>query len=104
MTKQAELTLYKKALVDWEKPLTSNDYTHFGFCWYFLIIHDVRHLCENKEFKRNLPVLFKQRRGRYGMNRWYHYKGVGSTIEGRQQRVTALKNAIEILENELKQK
>lgn len=102
MTKEAELALYKKALIDWEKPIKNGDYTEFGFCWYFLMAHIITNVFHDQEFKKKLPMLFKQRKGEYGTDKWYHYKGIGSTVTGRQQRVTALKNAIEILENELK--
>lgn len=99
MTQQEELDLYKKALVDWEKPLKfcHDNYTRYGFCWYFRHIHDVWLYDDN--FPVALPTLFKQRI----YKELFHYDLTGDYIEGRQQRVTALKNAISILENKLKQ-
>lgn len=107
MTQQEELDLYRKALVDWEKPfkISSNEAcegnlmkTDMGFCFYFLDAHDLDLYCDR--FECTLPVLYDQRINR---NSSFHYDGDGDSYVGRQQRVTALKNAISILENKLKQ-
>lgn len=93
MTQKEELDLYRKALVDWTDEA---DFTFCGFCWYFLSSHDI---WVYKEFEFVLPTLYGQRL-KDGAD---HYKYAGCNPEGRQQRVQALKNAIEILENKLKQ-
>lgn len=99
MTRQQELQLYKKALIDWEKPIDQAEQTGTakGFCWYF----DCKRLGYfYNSFQRSLPTLYNQR---LTMNEdHFHYLKNGKNKECRQQRVTALKNAIEILENELK--
>ncbi len=97
MTKHEELALYKKALIDWEK-LIKIDYMSLGFCLYFSRVHK---LWVYDDFKNILPILYNQRLIKTGM---HHYRYDGDHKQGRQQRVTALKNAIEILENELKEK
>lgn len=100
MTEQEELDLYKKALVDWEKPIYQAEETETakGFCWYF----EYKSLGYfYNSFEKSLPFLFIQRKT--ADNEDFHYRSNGKNPEGRQQRVTALKNAIETLENKLKQ-
>lgn len=99
MTEKEELDLYREALVDWEQPIECchSNFTEYGFCWYFRYIHDM--WLYNGTFKIALPILFEQR----VYNASFHYNELGDRPEGRQQRVQALKNAIEILENKLKQ-
>lgn len=103
MTQQEELDLYKKALIDWEKPIEECDYncTQFGFCWYFDESGKYEFEgCIYNTFKVELPILFNQRLIKRSD---CHYLYEGRTNKGRQQRVQALKNAIEILETQLKQ-
>lgn len=102
MTLEQELDLYKKALVDWEKPIEEceENETLNGFCWYFTYIHNIL-IINGAEFNDKMPTLYSQ--GDPDNGKLYDYETRGDEIEGRQQRVTALKNAIEILENKLKQ-
>lgn len=94
MTEHEELALYKKALVDWEKPIEGCAFkTRVGFCYYFK-------RSALKFTKENFRILWDQR---LLVTSRFHYNGMGIDKLGRQQRVTALKNAIEILENKLKQ-
>ena len=98
MTKQSELALYKKALIDWEKPIDECifNYTECGFCFYFKRCHSLN---VYHDFEEKFPILYNQKLLKDDPD---HYDYSGCTKTGRQQRVTALKNAIEILEIELK--
>ena len=97
MTKKEELEIYRKALIDWEKTYQYGSYTNTGFCNYFLNIHGLNLYFK---FKEIFPKLYSQREIRHEDR---HYRRSGRDIVGRIKRVTALKNAIEILETQLKQ-
>jgi len=89
----SELELLKLALIDWEKgyEVAWRNRTHSGFCSYFLYAHGLNvYEC----FEGILPTLYKQR----NLNGADHYKESGNTFQGNADRVTALRNAIKILE------
>jgi len=89
----SELELLKLALIDWEKgyKVAWENRTHSGFCSYFLYAHGLN---VYKCFKIKLPTLYKQR----NLNSAFHYSEEGNTFQGNADRVTALRNAIKILE------
>lgn len=95
MTKQEELELYRKALVDWEKPYEKGSYTEIGFCYYFDRVHGI--FLYRGYFEHELLTLYSKRTTD-GLLLWNRF---GYEERGRAERVHALKQAIKQLEEEL---
>lgn len=107
MTEKERLELYKKALVDWsadtfESSLCYMNETYLGFCWYFQKVYGID-ICTST-FDEILPELYEFRtsEGPAFLWRGLGYDGkepFGRAYNGREERVEALKKAIELLES-----
>lgn len=109
MNKKERLKLYKKALEDWsadtfESHLCYMNVTYSGFCWYFRKVHDIKDI-HALTFKEILPELYRFRTQKEGSSFFWNGQGsdgqepFGLTHNGREERVEALKKAIELLES-----
>lgn len=101
-SKEEELEIYKKALIDWERPVEEalESKTYSGFCTYFAVLF--RHNGSN--FHRFLPALWKQGINNSKKADFLHYSTAGKEQIGREERVSALKSAIKELEEEAQRK
>lgn len=100
ITTEQRLNLYKKALVDYEVAFNTQigyKNTELGFCNYFDEVHDMDFWYWS--FRRTLPELYNQRIT--NENSDYHYPINGSSREGLEMRITALKAAIKETENKI---
>lgn len=107
MNEKERLKLYKKALEDWSADTFNSNLcymneTFSGFCWYFHKVHGINFY--GSKFKERLPELYKFRT-KEGVSFVWNGQGsdgqepFGLTHNGREERVEALKKAIDLLES-----